>query len=292
MSRHYNHQSLVRKDPGRRCVNCTLIVINLISMLLGMVLIAIGLWLLIDSTIISDNIKSSAVRYVPCIYFEYYTYFLILGIICEVAGTVILVFSFCGCCGACKDVSCMICTYTFFIIFVVILIMGGAFTWLLFKPTALEWSKSVMIESTTEYNPNIFIQTRVKENWDMIHSNYKCCGVLLPSNSAPYMVWFNNARINPIPTYKTVPESCCPDPPCYIESVRLSASFTKNITYRDVDTTKVYSADCFALIVADFEKVENIIKIVFIVTCVLIIFYFICIIHCKCMNNAYSSALF
>ncbi|KAJ0179540.1 hypothetical protein K1T71_005252 [Dendrolimus kikuchii] len=161
-------------DSCGRCMKFTLICMNMLTFVGGLVALGIALWVWntrsFSSTLLTNNMFIASVMVVI------------------VMGVAMMLLSFLGCCGAAKEVKCMLLTYYIlvFIIFVVMLV--GGILQLVFREKILSTLDREMYASIPYYNT----RHEYTKSWDDTQSFLQCCGV------KNYNDWNNN-----------IPDSCC-----------------------------------------------------------------------------------
>ncbi|XP_022829687.1 tetraspanin-9-like isoform X1 [Spodoptera litura] len=157
-----------------RCMKISLICINVVTFLGGIIALAVGLWVWISrsfsSTLMSNNMFIASV------------------VVVVAMGAALMVLSILGCCGAAKEVKCMLLTYYIlvFIIFVVMLV--GGILQFVFREKVMTTLDRELYASIPYYG----VRHEYTKSWDDTQTYLQCCGV------KGYKDWNDN-----------VPESCC-----------------------------------------------------------------------------------
>ncbi|XP_077297100.1 tetraspanin 74F [Arctopsyche grandis] len=161
-------------DGCGRCMKYGLFVANFLTFLGGLVVLAIGLWMLIDRTFINDLIGTNL--------FQGSIYVLIA------TGALITFISFFGCMGAAKEIKCLLLTYNIlvFILFVTLLV-GGILGYVFREKVQTTMEKEMQSSISFYGNREEFTKA-----WDTTQQELMCCGV----NN--YKDW-----------QERIPESCC-----------------------------------------------------------------------------------
>ncbi|CAG9563342.1 unnamed protein product [Danaus chrysippus] len=161
-------------DSCGRCMKISLVAMNVLTFLGGVLALGIGVWIWVSrsfpSTLMSNNMFIASVAVVVAM------------------GAAVMILSLLGCCGAAKEVKCMLLTYYIlvFIIFVVMLV--GGILLFVFRVKVLSTLEREMHASI----PNYGTRREYTRAWDETQTKLQCCGV------KSYKDWNDN-----------VPESCC-----------------------------------------------------------------------------------
>jgi len=153
---------------------------NIIILLGGIAVTAVGGVTLHDQTIFADLVDDSLYRSAS---------YVLIG-----TGVFIMMFAFLGCYGAIKEVKCFLLTYIIvLLIFFVVLLIGGVLGYV-FKGKVSEPLKLEMQRTITEYHKNPLI----KSTWENVQNVFHCCGVV------NYTDWEKELHGD-----EKVPMSCC-----------------------------------------------------------------------------------
>jgi CD63 antigen len=142
------------------------------------------------------------------------------SIILIIIGAVMLIVTFFGCCGACTENPCMMYTYGTMLALILLSLIGVAITVYVFRNDAKTVIEDAMKKSLDQYDDD---HDGVKKTWDIMQSDFKCCGV---SNSSD---WIGKGSLGD----KDVPDTCCKTntPGCGKGAMN--------------DSTKIYTTGCF-----------------------------------------------
>jgi CD63 antigen len=122
------------------------------------------------------------------------------SIIFIIIGCVILVLAFFGCCGACTENACMLYTYATLMALILLVEIGLAVTIYVFRGNARKFVSLGMVQGMQNYPINKQdSHVGVKETWDTMESDLKCCGV------KSYLDW----KATNFGKTGNVPDSCC-----------------------------------------------------------------------------------
>jgi len=108
------------------------------------------------------------------------------------AGCAVFLIAFMGCCGVLRENNCMMMTYAVFLSIILLVQVGIAVAAYLYEDDFKEAINKGLEKSINNYN-----QQQVKDGWDTMQSNLKCCGY------NEYKDW---------QIHGSVPESCCLKP--------------------------------------------------------------------------------
>jgi len=166
-----------------------LVTINALILLMGLALLGIGIFAYVDgqdfNQLVDEAMKMINSDFTISLYGG--TALLIIAISC-----IIVIVSFFGCCGAWKENRCLLFFNYVSILLLFIGVVAGAtiaFT------QSIDIIRNPMMESLKSYDDN----PEVKESWDSIQEQLKCCGV------DNYKDWLKVK----LPEEFKVPESCC-----------------------------------------------------------------------------------
>ncbi|KAM8976788.1 tetraspanin-2 [Pelodytes ibericus] len=152
-----------RLSGALRCVKYLLLTFNLIFLLVGSAVIAVGLWLRFSGQIKEIVLAEDA----EFLKFFFMGLYVLIG-----AGALMMIIGFFGCCGAARESQCLL--GAFFACLLVIFaaeVTAGVFTFLGKKQT-IEGLKGAYSKAYNEY-PN---KSEGNETLAAFHSAVKCCG--------------------------------------------------------------------------------------------------------------------
>lgn len=188
---------------GAKCAKFSLVLFNIIFFLLGITILAVGIYVLVDpkfnhfKNIASyDVVDLAAKQGVDLNYIGY------CGIAFCVFGGVMLLISFLGCCGALKQVRCLLGLYSTVLLLVLLAEIGigifaGVYSGQLRELLAPQLKKNIIKEYTGDsQNKSI-----ASIGWDVIMLNFECCGVYNSSDFNEASKWDKGNS--------TIPRSCC-----------------------------------------------------------------------------------
>lgn len=211
---------------GAKCAKFSLILFNIVFFLLGIAILAVGIYVLVDPKFQHfKNIASYDVVDVAAKNGVNLSYIGYCGIAFCVFGGVMLLISFLGCCGALKHVRCLLGFYATILLIVLLAEIGigifsGVYSGQLKNLLAPQLKQNIIKEYVGENNKTI-----ASIGWDTIMINFQCCGVNNSSDFNDAINWSGNGSIpkacckfNKIPynswTSATVPTDFV-DPTCY-----------------------------------------------------------------------------
>lgn len=189
------------------CTKAFLVVINLVFLITGWVLFAVGVWIHIyrETFAFAALLRDNPTR--PVLVVDHVSLLLI-----AIGGFVVTV-SFLGCCGACTESVCFLGFYAFLLIAAIVFQVCVASLAASFKQTFLDsLDASMHYQVTYEYNatakPSNRTDTAVYQlttTWDRLQVQLHCCGASGPQNYR-HSSWFNHT---PFADGTFVPPSCC-----------------------------------------------------------------------------------
>lgn len=159
---------------------------NFVFVLTGIALIAMG-----------GYIQSEMTQYLDFIGSQY----LNTGVVLIIVGVVIFGIAFLGCCGAMKHNACMLLTFATLLSIIFIAEVALVIVCYVFKDDAEPFIKDNMRETLDNYGKPGF--EGVAEVWDILQSEYKCCGIESAGDWA-------GKGVPPFTSGQT-PDSCCVD---------------------------------------------------------------------------------
>lgn len=164
---------------GMSCIKYLLFAFNLVFFLIGLTLIIIG-----------SLVQAHLTQYTLFLSGVYGG-----GILVIVLGAVIFVIAFFGCCGAIRENQCMMRTFGVFLTLILILEIVAAILGFVFGAQLESALESGMVQTMPQYTTD----EQVRNLWNDVQTNFKCCGVINASD------WQTKGK------YKanSVPDSCC-----------------------------------------------------------------------------------
>ncbi|KAM6904502.1 tetraspanin 35 [Xenentodon cancila] len=171
-------------------------VFNGIIFLAGVAILAVGIWVKVDSgSILSflGNIENAPPQLSQVLNVGY----LLIGI-----GSVLVVIGFLGCCGAIKESKCMLLLFFIIILLVFIVEVAGAVVILVFRPLADKLFETVGESAVQNIKKDYGENPDVTGLWNTTMNTLKCCGFYNFSDftNSPY---YNKNRL--------YPHQCCHD---------------------------------------------------------------------------------
>jgi len=180
---------------------------NFVFFLTSVALIGIGAYIQIHMTKYLDFLGNT---------------YLNTSIILIIIGALMLVVTFFGCCGACTENPCMMYTYGTMLALILLSLIGVAITVYVFRGDAREVITKAMKDSLKNYKKED--HKGVTETWDIMQSDFKCCGV------DSYADWKGTPAFN---ATEDVPDTCC-------------IEFTENCGKGAATSTdKIHTTGCF-----------------------------------------------
>lgn len=172
-----------------QCMKYLVIIFNLLLWLAGIGVLAVSIWLYMDSI---NYLKGAT---------ESYMYFTAVYILMG-AGGIMTIVGFLGCCGALRESQCMLGTYFVFLLVIFAAELTGAVWAFLHKEELKEWiSKPVTTMVKDQYSTD----AAVRKTIDAMQHDLQCCGGEGPSD------WAADSELGILKATGTfqVPASCC-----------------------------------------------------------------------------------
>lgn len=211
-------------DGCGKCVKLTLIISNLLILIGGIVVLAVGIWTLVDKSYIETLLGNEL--------------YISSANIMIAAGCVAIVLSFLGGYGAYKEIKCMLLTYFILVLLIFVILLIGGVLGYVFRYQIDDNLRPTMLHAIENYDPDKPLDS-ITEAWDLTQSKLKCCGIGMEGMSAqPWRAWRKNQRINSGQAESKVPASCC----------RVVDGKPTDCASQSIDETKldlIYTADCF-----------------------------------------------
>ncbi|OQR79082.1 tetraspanin-11-like [Tropilaelaps mercedesae] len=172
---------------GGRFVKYTLFLANLIILLGGIVVLAVGAWALIDSNFMerligSDQFTTSAATLMA-------------------SGCIVVCVSLLGCLGAFKEIRCLLVTYFILLFIVFITMIVGGVVGYVFRGDVDQSVYQAMWNSIPLYKND----STVTRAWDEIQRNVSIA--VISSTDSPIEAWRKNKNYQG--NNMRVPDSCC-----------------------------------------------------------------------------------
>ncbi|XP_040566825.1 CD151 antigen-like isoform X1 [Lepeophtheirus salmonis] len=225
-----NHpMSKFEYDACGSCYKTTFIIANVGFMICALVLFGLGLWLTLESNILSSLYGSGS----------FYTFSAVSALI---VGLILLFLSISGIVGAVQEIGPLLAVYSATLIILFIITLIGGILGMVFRTQLVKNLKSDMIQSLKDYDPSNEGEP-VTIAWDTIQSKYECCGLSLNTNQDPRIIWKRNKKLNSGAADYKLPLSCCP-----------ASNYNTNDNTRASQTgpnscsiSKSWTKDCFIL---------------------------------------------
>lgn len=168
-------------DGCSSCLKYTFGFVNLVILICGGVLLGVGIYALVGDTAQLNELLDT----------NLYTG---VAIVITVAGALIVLISFLGCCGAFQESKCLLGTFFTLVLILFVVVGAGAIAgFVMGSDSILEQIKTGLQKSVDDYTE----KDAIKNSWDFLQENFKCCGVDSSSDWAR-VLGSNN-----------VPRSCC-----------------------------------------------------------------------------------
>lgn len=187
---------------GAKCAKFSLIFFNIIFFLLGIAILAVGIYVLVDPKFNHfkniANVDVVGVADKSGVNLSYIGY---CGIAFCVFGGVMLFISFLGCCGAMKQVRCLLGLYSTVLLVVLLTEIGiGIFAGVYSGKLKDLLAPQLKTNLVNNYMGNSSNKTIASIGWDTIMVNFECCGVYNASDFTEATKWISDDQI---------PKACC-----------------------------------------------------------------------------------
>lgn len=200
---------MTAKSCGLGCLKYLMMIFNFVVFLAGIVLVAVSVWVLIDSSEFRDlvNVRGTVQS-------MFLSIWLLFGV-----GVSLVLLSVMGCMGSSKQSRCLLGMYSFLIIIVFLVEIVVCIMAFAFYPQV----KEVAISTTDEYGleaiqPDFLNMTDseqalihdVTKYWDKLQNSFECCGFASAQDWEKSQ--FANWTMEVAPVNSTVhkfPPSCC-----------------------------------------------------------------------------------
>jgi len=120
------------------------------------------------------------------------------SIVLIIIGVVMLVVSFFGCCGACTENKCMLMTYATLLVLITLALIAVSIAIYVFKDDVKKVIQEQMKDGLKNYKEDGHVG--VTQTWNMIQSDFYCCGV------DSYKNWKDDSDFG---KNGDVPDECC-----------------------------------------------------------------------------------
>lgn len=183
---------------GASCAKFMLFVFNFVFFLSGAVLLGIGIWLLVDTSI-TELLDVTKVATDNKDQIQMVSYILI-GI-----GVFIFVVGFFGCCGAIKESKVMLGLYIFMLLVVMGVEIAAGVLALVYKDKVEKDLKSKLLTELQEdryYNGTSKKYHPFGLTFNVIQQKFSCCGVIGPND-------YDNSTFHKENPNLKIPYSCC-----------------------------------------------------------------------------------
>ncbi|KAL7739229.1 hypothetical protein ACLKA6_015087 [Drosophila palustris] len=164
-------------------VKYTLFGFNLIFLITGIILIAVGAGV--------GSVYTGYEIFLTAKFFSIPTFLIVIG-------AFIIVITFFGCWGALKENYCLILSFSVMLFLIFILELAAGISGYVLRSDAYDMINSTLYKSMFEYKS--LNQTQTTALWDDVQRDFNCCGV---KNYTDWQEAFNNTQL---------PMSCCKIP--------------------------------------------------------------------------------
>jgi len=194
---------------GMKCLKYMLFTFNFILFLVGLALLAVGIFVAVDANKLFDWL--SKVDFDPSMggldlknLLKNCAYVLIAF------GAFVFLVAFLGCCGAIKESKCMLGTYaTIVCICLIVEILAIVFAAVFWEQTKKElktYLNKTIVEDYNGYNGKTMPSGKASLAWDMAMIFFKCCGI---NNYTDFSSAVNWNKTLPDGKQAKIPPACC-----------------------------------------------------------------------------------
>jgi tetraspanin-11 len=179
------------------CTRWVVLQANLLLMVCGLVLLALGIWTMNDKSFLEELLRNR-------LYMN--TTYIIL-----ISSIFMILLSCFGCFAAFKEIKCFLLTYNVLMLLLFVVLMVGGTLAYVFREQVQWTMKAEMIADIRSYQPGDK-ENSVTRAWDLTQSQLKCCGFLTEQVEQPWQMWRYNSALNPSPpgpSQTMLPHSCC-----------------------------------------------------------------------------------
>ncbi|XP_037624704.1 CD151 antigen isoform X2 [Sebastes umbrosus] len=176
---------------GTVCLKYLLFLFNILFWLAGGVVLAVGVWTLVE--------KSDYISLLNSSFYSASAYILIA------AGVIVIVTGIIGCCATLKEMKCLLTVYLVLLLCIFLLeIIAGVLAFITYQELDEELRQNLKVTMQQKYQqPG---EESVTQAVDKLQQEFKCCG---SHNSSDWSdcVWIQAAE-----NERLVPDSCCKSP--------------------------------------------------------------------------------
>lgn len=149
------------------CCKYLMFFFNLLIFIGGSALVGTAVWILYNTTSFKELV-SDDLSLINSVYF-------LLA-----AGAFLIVVGFFGCCGAIKENKCMLGLFFVMVFIIFVVEIAGA----VLAFVKLPETEKLILESMKKYNDGDSEGEAIKTAWDLIQTNFECCGYEQPADWA------------------------------------------------------------------------------------------------------------
>ncbi|XP_077423744.1 CD151 antigen isoform X2 [Vanacampus margaritifer] len=176
---------------GTICLKYILFIVNILFLLAGGAVLAVGVWTLVEK---SD--------YISLLNSSFYT---ASAYIVITAGAVVIVTGIIGCCATLREIKCLLIVYLVLLLcFFVLEIVVGVLACISYQELDEELRQNLKVTMQQKYQQ--VGEDSVTQAVDKLHQEFRCCG----SNSSSD--WKDSIWVQAAQDQQRVPDSCCKTP--------------------------------------------------------------------------------
>jgi len=157
-------QNFKMVQGGMKCIKYLLFLFNLVFVIIGIVLIAVGVSVRLGFKPYYDLVDTSEFSTPPNLFIA--------------VGVIVFFIAFLGCCGAVKENNCMMMTYSVLVGLLLVVELGAAFAAFALQDDVEGLLFKGLNETQHHYSLNTTDQRHIDEtkSWDLMQHTLKCCG--------------------------------------------------------------------------------------------------------------------
>ncbi|KAG7464297.1 CD151 antigen-like isoform X2 [Solea senegalensis] len=176
---------------GTICLKYLLFLFNILFWLAGGVVLAVGVWTLVE--------KSDYVSLLNSSFYSASAYILIA------AGVIVIVTGIIGCCATLKEMKSLLIVYLILLLCIVLLeIIAGVLAYIKYQELDEELRQNLKVNMQQKYKqPG---EESVTQAVDKLQQEFMCCG------SGNFSDWRDSVWIQAADNARLVPDSCCKTP--------------------------------------------------------------------------------
>uniref|UniRef100_A0AAV2L7Q4 Tetraspanin n=1 Tax=Knipowitschia caucasica TaxID=637954 RepID=A0AAV2L7Q4_KNICA len=178
-----------KNSRGTICLKYILVLFNVVFLVSGGVLLAVGVWALVEKSDLISLLDSS--------------FFFTLAFAFIAAGAIVIVTGTIGCCASLKEIKSLLVVFVVLLLCIFLLeIIAGTLAFINYKESNEELQQNLKQNMQQKYQQEETVTRAV----DRLQQEFRCCG----SNSSED--WADSLWIQDQNNKRLVPDSCCKTP--------------------------------------------------------------------------------